>query len=58
MYFCGDIETVNHLLFYCPIARVVWGLLAICFQQKNRPSSYEEFWPWIHRVLPGGENFI
>jgi hypothetical protein len=28
---------------------------AMCFGQKVRPSSCEEFWPWIHKVLVGGE---
>jgi hypothetical protein len=34
----------------------VWGVLAICFNQRVRPSSYEEFWPWVKRALPGGED--
>jgi hypothetical protein len=24
-YFCGFVETVDHLLFQCPVAKVVWG---------------------------------
>jgi hypothetical protein len=24
-YFCGRFETTDHLLFECPIAKVVWG---------------------------------
>jgi hypothetical protein len=24
-YFCGAPETTDHLLFACPIAKVVWG---------------------------------
>jgi hypothetical protein len=40
-YLCGSIESVDHLLFQCPISRVVWGVLAICFNQRARPSSYE-----------------
>jgi hypothetical protein len=41
--------------FFCPVAKVVWGFLAICFGQKVKPSSYEEFWPWIQKALAGGE---
>jgi hypothetical protein len=55
-YFCGEIETVDHFLFQCPISRVVWGVLAIYFNQRVRPSSYEEFWLWIKRALPGGDD--
>jgi hypothetical protein len=43
------------MLFSCPVAKVVWGVMAICFGQKIRPSSYEEFWPWIRKALGGGE---
>jgi hypothetical protein len=34
------------------VAKVVWGFLAICFDQKVRPSSYEVFW---QKALVGGE---
>jgi hypothetical protein len=29
--FCGDFESVNHLLFTCPIAKVVWGQCCYMF---------------------------
>jgi hypothetical protein len=53
--FCGDFESVDHLLFTCPIAKVVWGIIAICFNQQTRPSSCDQFWIWIDKVLPAGE---
>jgi hypothetical protein len=43
-------------LFVCPIAKVVWGIVSIFFGQADRPSSYEQFWPWIKKVLPGGDH--
>jgi hypothetical protein len=46
---------VDHLLFSCPVAKVIWGILAICFQQKDRPTAVENFDPWIRRALPQGE---
>jgi hypothetical protein len=30
-YFCGLLETCDHLLFDCPIAKVVWVVMATCF---------------------------
>jgi hypothetical protein len=42
-YFCGAPEDCDHLMFLCPIARVVWGVIAICFHQKTRPVSYDQF---------------
>jgi hypothetical protein len=55
-YFCGTPETVDHLFFCCPITKVVWGVLAICFQQSIRPSTYEHFWSWINLALPGAQH--
>jgi hypothetical protein len=54
-YFCGDSETNDHLLFKCLIAKVIWGVIAICFHKKFRLSCHEQFWPWINKSLPGGE---
>jgi hypothetical protein len=42
-------------MFTCPIAKVIWGIIAVCFHQKTRPSNYEQFWIWISNALPGGE---
>jgi hypothetical protein len=50
--FCGAFETPDHLLFTCPIAKVVWGVVAICFHQRTRPSSCDQFWLWIDNALP------
>jgi hypothetical protein len=47
-YFCGMAENCDHLLFECPIAKVIWGVITICFQ----PFSYEYFWIWITKALP------
>jgi hypothetical protein len=53
-YFCASPETNDHLLFECPIAKVACGVIAICFQQDSRPSSYEQLWVWIVNALPSG----
>jgi hypothetical protein len=55
-YFCSDPESSDHLFFECPIARVVWGVIAVCFAQNSRPS-YVQYWRWINGALPGGEKF-
>jgi hypothetical protein len=55
-YFCGDPESNDHLFFSCPIAKVIWGIVAFGFQQRTRPTSYEQYWVWIKSTLPGGEN--
>lgn len=38
-YFCGGLKNIDHLLFSCPIAKVVWGVVTICFGQRVKPSS-------------------
>jgi hypothetical protein len=54
-YFCGALESNDHLFFSCPIAKVVWGVIACCFQQRTRPANYDQYWVWIKSALPGGE---
>jgi hypothetical protein len=56
-YFCGAPETCDHLFFACLIPKVIWGGLACCFHQGDRLSSLEQFWLWIDKVVPRGENF-
>jgi hypothetical protein len=53
-YFCEAPESVDHLFFGCPIAKVVWGVIAICFGQKTRPSTYDQLWEWIPKALSEG----
>jgi hypothetical protein len=54
-YFCGSIETIDHLLFSCPVVKVVWGVVTLCFKQKDRPNCLEQFNNWIRKALLGGE---
>jgi hypothetical protein len=58
MLLCGATGTVDHLLFECPVAKVVWGIIAIYFHKKYRPNSYLQFWPWIQKALPGGQKVV
>jgi hypothetical protein len=53
-YFCESPETIDHLFFECPIAKVIWGVIAMCFHQKCRPKTYSQYWAWIPNALPGG----
>jgi hypothetical protein len=55
-YLCGEPETNYHLFFSCPIVKVVWGVVARCFQQNTRPLCYEQYWVWVKGALPGGED--
>lgn len=54
-YFCSHPETQTHLMFECSGMRVVWSVVALCFNFNTRPRSLEQFWAWIKGALPGGE---
>lgn len=49
-------ETVDHLFFQCPTAKVVWGLIAICLGANTVPSNICQFWRWMEINLPGGKH--
>jgi hypothetical protein len=42
-YFCGQFEDTGHLLFTCPISKIIWGVIALCFHQNDRTSSFDQF---------------
>jgi hypothetical protein len=52
---CGDGESINHLFFSCPVARVTWGIIVLCFQRRDRPAFYDQYWPWVRKSLSGGD---
>jgi hypothetical protein len=54
-YMCGEPESMDHLFFSCPVAKVTWGVIAVCFGQTTRPNSYAQFWDWIRTALPGSD---
>jgi hypothetical protein len=48
-YFCEQDESINHLFFTCPVARVVWGVIAKLIGANNIPTSLEQCWMWCER---------
>jgi hypothetical protein len=56
-YFCQQPETVTHLLFKCPVAKVVWATIATCFGASNIPSSFQQSWNWCEKWIPNGKQF-
>jgi hypothetical protein len=44
--FCCELESINHLFFYCIVARQIWPIISECFR-INVGHSYEStarFW--------------
>jgi hypothetical protein len=54
--FCQDTESVNHLMFECPVMKYVWSIMAYILGATVRPSSFSQYWIWIYRHLPGGKH--
>jgi hypothetical protein len=52
-YFCDTEENRDHLLFQCPIARCVWGIIAICLGTDLIPNKCYQYWEWAKRHSPG-----
>jgi len=50
--FCTENENGHHLFFECPTANYVWSLLAYTLGADCRPSNMNQYWIWIHRILP------
>jgi hypothetical protein len=55
--FCDYVETIPHLFFQCPIARVVWSIVAKCFGANNIPSNLNQCWSWCEQWFPFGKKY-
>jgi hypothetical protein len=56
--FCAQQETVQHLFFDCPMARLVWGCVAVAFG-INKPTSVQHlFGPWLRSFSKKQRNFV
>jgi hypothetical protein len=50
---CGRIESVNHILFHCYLAKLIWGMIREIFQLDFCPSSLEDFsYMWLQGKGP------
>jgi len=50
--FCNNDESINHLFFTCPTAKVVWSIVARSIGAINIPSSFDQFWNWCISWIP------
>jgi hypothetical protein len=55
-YFCGLTETVDHLLFECPVAKVLWGFAKrsgrsfYCLYIGPRKKCTSEMENWLKKI--------
>lgn len=57
MFFCDCLEAISHLFFHCPIARVIWSVIAKCFGANNIPSNLDQCWNWCEKWFPYGQKY-
>jgi len=55
--FCEMDESIDHLFFQCPIARVVWSIVAKCFGATNIPNNLQQSWKWCETWIPYGQKY-
>lgn len=55
--FCDNDETISHLFFQCPVARVIWSIIARCFGANNIPSNFHQCWLWCEAWFPFGKKY-
>jgi len=53
-YFCTSNENIDHLFFLCPVAKVIWGTVALCLGANNIPENIFQYKIWITHWLPLG----
>lgn len=42
-FFCENDESIDHLFFACPVARVVCGCVAVCLESSYIPGCLEHY---------------
>ena len=52
-YFCSADKSIDHLLFLCPVAKLLWGLVGLCLGAGNVPGNLPQYKQWIKHWLPG-----
>ena len=50
--FCNCHESIDHLFFTCPVARVVWACVAQCFGANDIPVNIDQCWLCLNKWLP------
>ena len=56
--FCNQLETTSHLLFLCPVSRVVWRTVGALLGTDCCPNSIWQYYTWMYSFLPGFEKKI
>jgi hypothetical protein len=44
---CSEQETIQHLFFYCPLAKMTWNAISVTFNIKKPASTTNLFGPCL-----------
>jgi hypothetical protein len=50
--FCSCDESITHLFFECSMAKYVWSMVAMVVGADCRPTTFEQFWVWVKKIMP------
>jgi hypothetical protein len=56
--FCAEQETIQHLFFDCPIARLTWGSVCFTFGVKKPEGVEHLFGPWLRSFSSKQRNLV
>jgi hypothetical protein len=45
--FCCEKETLDHMLFKCPVTRYTWSIVACVLDDKDIPNSVDDVCSWV-----------
>ena len=54
--FCKELESLNHLFFMCPVARVVWGAMWGLVGTNRCPKNVWQAVVWFYSFMPENRN--
>jgi hypothetical protein len=56
--FCTEQETIQHLFFYCPMARLMWGCVCFAFGVSKPVDVQHLFCPWLRSFSKKQRNLV
>jgi hypothetical protein len=57
-YFCTEQKTIQHLLFDCPMARLLWGIVCVTFGITKPVDMGHLLGPWLRSFSNNQRNLV
>jgi hypothetical protein len=49
--FCSKQETIQHIFFYCPMARMMWNSINVTFDVRKPVNTDKFFWSLAYKFF-------